>query len=214
MKFLSEDILQYCQNHSFEDSQLLKELIHYTYDTEDVPQMISGSHVGNFLQSLIKISKTKFILEIGMFTGYSALKMAEILPPGGMIHTCESIDRHIKTATSFFNRSNCKDKIKILAGDANSTLEQLKINSYDFVFIDADKQNYIEYYKKSIKLLRPGGIIVLDNMLWSGGVVNPDAEDIDSIALAKTADYINNDNRVYNFLAPIRDGLMVCIKNE
>ena len=88
----------------------------------------------------------------------------------------------------------------------------MKINSYDFVFIDADKQNYCEYYKKSVKLLRPGGIIVLDNMLWSGGVINP--LDIDSKALAKTADYIYNDDRVYNFLAPIRDGLMVCIKHE
>ena len=80
------------------------------------------------------------------------------------------------------------------------------------VFIDADKQNYCEYYKKSIKLLRPGGIVVLDNMLWSGGVINP--QDIDSKALADTADYITNDNRVYNSLVPIRDGLMVCIKYE
>ena len=212
MKLISNEILNYCQQHSNEDSSLLKELIEYTHQTEDVPQMISGSHVGNFLQSLIKISKSKLVLEVGMFTGYSALKMAEALPHGGMIHTCELMDRHIKTATSFFNRSDYKDKIKIFEGSANSTLEQLKINSYDFVFIDADKQNYCEYYKKSVKLLRPGGIIVLDNMLWSGGVINP--LDIDSKALAKTADYIYNDDRVYNFLAPIRDGLMVCIKHE
>ena len=102
--------------------------------------------------------------------------------------------------------------IKIFEGEANSTLEQLKINSYDLVFIDADKQNYCEYYKRSLKLLKQGGIIVLDNMLWSGGVINP--KDIDSIALAETADYINDDDRAYNFLVPIRDGLMVCIKNE
>jgi len=212
MKLISNEILNYCQQHSNEDSSLLKELIEYTHQTEDVPQMISGSHVGNFLQSLIKISKSKLVLEVGMFTGYSALKMAEALPQGGMIHTCELMDRHIKTAKSFFNRSNYKDKIKIFEGSANLTLEQLKINSYDFVFIDADKQNYCEYYKKSVKLLRPGGIIVLDNMLWSGGVINP--LDIDSKALAETADYIYNDDRVYNFLAPIRDGLMVCIKHE
>ena len=212
MKFLSEDILIYCQEHSYKDSELLKELIAHTHSTEDVPQMISGSHVGNFLQSLIKLSKAKLVLEVGMFTGYSALKMAEVLPKDGMIHTCELMDRHIKTASSFFNRSSYKNQIVIFQGEANSTLEQLKINSYDLVFIDADKQNYCEYYKKSMKLLRPGGIIVLDNMLWSGGVINP--QDIDSIALAETADYINNDDRVYNFLAPIRDGLMVCIKNE
>ena len=212
MKFVSENILAYCQEHSHKDSKLLIELIEYTHANEDVPQMISGSHVGNFLQGLIKMSKAKKILEVGMFTGYSALKMAEVLPDDGIIHTCELMKRHVQTATSFFNRSEFKDKIKIFEGEANTVLEQLKINSYDLVFIDADKQNYCEYYKKSIKLLQPGGIIVLDNMLWSGGVINP--EDIDSQALADTADYIYNDERVYNFLVPIRDGLMVCIKHE
>ena len=212
MKLVSEDILNYCNEHSHKDSDLLVELIKYTYEIEDVPQMISGSHVGNFLQSLIKMSKSKKILEIGMFTGYSALKMAEALPEDGQVHTCELMDRHVQTASSFFNRSKHKDKITILQGEANKTLEQLSINSYDFVFIDADKQNYCEYYKKSIKLLKPGGIVVLDNMLWSGGVINP--QDIDSKALADTADYIYTDDRVYNFLVPIRDGLMVCIKNE
>ena len=212
MKFVSEDILTYCHEHSNQDSELLKELIEYTHATEDVPQMISGSHVGNFLQGLIKMSKAKRILEVGMFTGYSALKMAEVLPDDGVVHTCELMERHVKTASSFFNRSRYKDKIIIFEGEANTTLEQLTINSYDFVFIDADKQNYCEYYKKSIKLLRPGGIIVLDNMLWSGSVINP--QDIDSQALADMADYIKDDDRVYNFLAPIRDGLMVCIKHE
>ena len=212
MKLVSKDILSYCDEHSNEDSELLKELIEYTHTTEDVPQMISGSHVGNFLQSLIKISKAQNVLEIGMFTGYSALKMAEALPNNGIIHTCELMERHIKTASSFFNKSQYKDKIKIFSGKANFTLEQLEINSYDLIFIDADKQNYCEYYKKSMKLLRSGGIIVLDNMLWSGSVINP--QDLDSKALADTADYIKNDNRTYNFLAPIRDGLMVCIKHE
>ena len=212
MKLVSEDILSDCDEHSHKDSDLLVELIKYTYEIEDVPQMISGSHVGNFLQSLIKMSKSKKILEVGMFTGYSALKMAEALPEDGQVHTCELMNRHVQTASSFFNRSKHKDKITILQGEANKTLEQLSINSYDFVFIDADKQNYCEYYKKSVKLLKPGGIVVLDNMLWSGGVINP--QDIDSKALADTADYIYNDDRVYNFLVPIRDGLMVCIKNE
>ena len=212
MKLVSEDILTYCNDHSQQDSDLLKELIDYTYDIEDVPQMISGSHVGNFLQGLIKMSRAKTILEVGMFTGYSALKMAEVLPNDGIIHTCELMDRHVKTALSFFNRSKHKNKIKIFQGEANKTLEQLKINYYDLAFIDADKQNYSEYYKKSIKLLRPGGIIILDNMLWSGEVINP--KDLDSKALADTADYIYNDERVYNFLVPIRDGLMVCIKHE
>lgn len=212
MKFVSSEILAYCESHSNKDSELLKELIEHTYATETVPQMISGSHVGNFLQSLIKMTKSKNILEIGMFTGYSALKMAEVIPKNGIVHTCELMEQHVQTASSFFNRSSHKDKISIFKGPATETLEQLKMNFYDFVFIDADKQNYCEYYQKAIKLLKPGGVIVLDNMLWSGGVINP--KDIDSQALADTAEYITSDDRVYNFLAPIRDGLMVCIKNE
>jgi len=210
MKFTSDDILTYCTKHSHEDSPLLKELIEYTYKTQEVAAMISGSHVGNFLQALIKISQAKMVLEIGMFTGYSALKMAEVLPDEGQIHTCEIMDEHIKTASSFFNRSDYKNKITIFAGEANSTLEQLAVDSYDFVFIDADKRNYCEYYQKSMKLLKSGGIIVLDNMLWSGEVIKP--KDIDSKSLADTADYIQADSRSYNFLVPIRDGLMVCIK--
>tara|TARA_Y100000994_G_scaffold67343_2_gene54974 strand:- start:1668 stop:2306 length:639 start_codon:yes stop_codon:yes gene_type:complete len=212
MKFVSSEILAYCESHSNKDSELLNELIEHTYATETAPQMISGSHVGNFLQSLIKMTKSKNILEIGMFTGYSALKMAEVIPKNGIVHTCELMEQHVQTASSFFNRSSHKDKISIFKGPATETLEQLKMNFYDFVFIDADKQNYCEYYQKAIKLLKPGGVIVLDNMLWSGGVIEP--KDIDSQALADTAEYITSDDRVYNFLAPIRDGLMVCIKNE
>ena len=212
MKFVSSEILAYCESHSNKDSELLKELIEHTYATETAPQMISGSHVGNFLQSLIKMTKSKNILEIGMFTGYSALKMAEVIPKNGIVHTCELMEQHVQTASSFFNRSSHKDKISIFKGPATETLEQLKMNFYDFVFIDADKQNYCEYYQKAIKLLKPGGVIVLDNMLWSGGVIEP--KDIDAQALADTAEYITSDDRVYNFLAPIRDGLMVCIKNE
>ena len=212
MIFVSSEILAYCESHSNKDSELLKELIEHTYTTETAPQMISGSHVGNFLQSLIKMTKSKNILEIGMFTGYSALKMAEVIPKDGSVHACELMDHLVQTAASFFNRSSHKDKISIFKGPATEILEQLKINFYDFVFIDADKQNYCEYYQKAIKLLKPGGVIVLDNMLWSGGVIEP--KDIDSQALAETAEYITSDDRVYNFLAPIRDGLMVCIKNE
>ena len=148
MKFVSSEILAYCESHSNKDSELLKELIEHTYATETAPQMISGSHVGNFLQSLIKMTKSKNILEIGMFTGYSALKMAEVIPKDGIVHTCELMEQHVQTASSFFNRSSHKDKISIFKGPATETLEQLKINFYDFVFIDADKQNYCEYYQK------------------------------------------------------------------
>ena len=203
---------QYCIDHSNAETALLEEIKSFTYNNEPAPQMISDSIVCNTLVSIIKMINAINILEIGMFTGYSALKMAEVIPKNGIVHTCELMEQHVQTASSFFSRSSHKDKISIFKGPATETLEQLKMNFYDFVFIDADKQNYCEYYQKAIKLLKPGGVIVLDNMLWSGGVIEP--KDIDSQALADTAEYITSDDRVYNFLAPIRDGLMVCIKNE
>ena len=207
-----EIIMNYCNNHSHENSPLLMELEKYTWDNEDIPQMISGQLVGNFLQLMIQSIQAKNILEIGMFTGFSALKMAEVLPDDGELHTCEIMEKHVETAQSFFNRSNHGQKINIHLGPALVNLEQMKVGHFDLAFIDADKINYLEYYKRCFRLLRSGGIIILDNMLWSGNVIDP--KDDDSMALRKTGDFINEDKRVTNMLLPIRDGLMVCLKNE
>lgn len=211
IKLISPEINQYCEDNSQRDSKLLQELIDYTYKTEDIPQMVSGVQVGNVLQGFIKSINAKNIIEVGMFTGYSALKMAEIIPIDGELHTCELMEKHIKTAKSFFNRSPHGHKIHIHQGSASNSLEQLKSGHFDFAFIDADKSGYHNYYMKCISLLRSGGIIILDNMLWSGSILDP--QDDDTIALKNTADFIQNDDRVFNYLLPVRDGLMVCIKN-
>ena len=210
LKLISEDINKYCEKNSQQDSALLQELISYTYKNEDVPQMVSGIQVGNVLQGFIKLINAKNVLEVGMFTGYSALKMSEALPEDGEVHTCELMEKHVKTAQSFFNRSPHGSKIHIHQGRASGTLEQLKSNHFDFAFIDADKCSYQDYYLKSMHLLKSGGIIVLDNMLWSGLVLDP--QDSDTIAINNTAEFINHDTRVFNYLLPVRDGLMVCIK--
>ena len=209
---ISENIIVYCKNHSHENSQILKDLEKFTWDNEDVPQMICGQLVGNLLQAIIQMISAKNIVEVGMFTGFSALKMAEVLPDDGELHTCEIMEKHVETAQSFFNRSNHGQKINIHLGPALINLEQMKVGHFDLAFIDADKINYLEYYKRCFRLLRSGGIIILDNMLWSGNVIDP--KDDDSMALRKTGDFINEDKRVTNMLLPIRDGLMVCIKNE
>ena len=205
-----EMIMNYCNNHSHENSPLLMELEKYTWDNEDIPQMISGQLVGNFLQLMIQSIQAKNILEIGMFTGFSALKMAEVLPSDGELHTCEIMEKHVATAQSFFNRSAQGSNITIHRGPALQSLEQLQASSFDMAFIDADKSNYLEYYKRCLNLIRSGGAIVLDNMLWSGSVINP--QDDDSKTLRKTGDYIQKDKRVFNTLLTIRDGLMLCIK--
>ena len=205
-------MLDYCRQHSEMDFLLLSELEKYTWENEDVPQMISGPLVGKFLQSIVIMANAKRIVEVGTFTGYSALQMAEVIPDDGEIHTCELMKKHAKTAQLFFDHSKFGNKITIHKGPALSSMEQLPSGAFDMAFIDADKSNYLDYYKRCLTLVRGGGVIILDNMLWSGNVINP--KDDDSKALRKTGDYIQKDKRVFNLLLPIRDGLMLCIKNE
>ena len=209
-KLKSEEILDYCRQHTKVDSSLLANLEKYTWENEDVPQMISGSLVGKFLQSIIIMINAKRIVEVGTFTGYSALQMAEALPTDGEIHTCELMEKHANTAQLFINQPGYESKITIHRGPALQNLEQFKASSFDMAFVDADKPLYLEYYKHCLILVRQGGVIVLDNMLWGGNVIDPQAND--SKALRKTGDYIQQDQRVFNLLLPIRDGLMFCIK--
>ena len=169
--------------------------------------MICGSMVGGILQLLIQTSNSKNILEIGMFTGYSAIKMAEVLPDDGLIHTCELYENHIKTAQNWFEKSVHGGKITIHAGDAVKTIEQFKIGSFDLLFVDADKLRYPDYFKKGLKLLKSGGIGVFDNMLWGGSVLNPNDED--SKAINSTNKMIKDSNIVNQLLLPIRDGIMI-----
>ena len=206
------NIEDYCLKYSNKESNLLLDLKEYTFKKEKAPQMISGPMVGSLLNMLIKISNAKKILEIGMFTGYSALNIAENLPDDGEIHTCEIMDRHIKTADNFFKKSPHYKKFIIHKGDALDSLEKFKINMFDFAFIDGDKINYINYYNRCMQIVKKNGIIVLDNMLWGGSVLNP--KDEESKTLNKLAQIINDDNRNINMLLPIRDGLMICIKNS
>ena len=201
---------QYSIEHSMQETEILKAIKDYTYANEKAPQMITGPIVGNLLSILIKSIKAKNILEIGMFTGYSAMTMAQVLPDDGQIHTCEIMDEHIATAKKFFTQSEHNKKIIIHEGSALETLETFKISSFDLIFIDADKINYLEYYKRSVQLIKSQGIIILDNMLWGGSVLKP--KDDDSKKIRETGDFINQDQRVENSLLPIRDGIMVCIK--
>ena len=211
-KIMQDHLLDYCREHSKPNSSLLVNLEKYTFENEDVPQMISGQLVGNFLQSIILMIKAKRIVEVGMFTGFSALKMAEVLPVGGRLDTCELMDKHVLTARSFFDKSEYGSKITIHSGPALQSLEGMKAGSFDMAFIDADKINYLDYYKRCFTLIRSGGIIILDNMLWGGEVLNPTTND--ALAIRKTGDFIQSDQRIFNTLFPIRDGLMLCIKNE
>jgi len=207
MQFVSEDIVQYCKDYSGQDSNLLKELSKTTWETEEIPQMLCGPLVGGLLQFLIKISGAERVLEIGMFTGYSTLKMAEALPDDGEIHSCELMQKHIDTAKRWFQQSRVNHKIHVHHGEAVKTLEEFKKRSFDLMFVDADKVNYPKYHQKGMTLLKKGGLAVFDNMLWSGTVLNPD--DRESKALRETAELIKNNPRLEQLLLPVRDGVMI-----
>jgi len=212
MNFSLEEVEKYCKDFSFKDSPLLSELTESTWSSEDIPQMLSGSLVGGLLQTLIRLSRAVNILEIGMFTGYSALKMAEALPENGKIHTCELMDKHIKTASEWFKKSENGYKISVHKGPALQSLEKMKHLTFDLVFIDADKVNYPSYHNIALDLLKKGGVGVLDNMIWSGKVIEP--SDKESIALRETAELIRNNDKLSPLLLPVRDGVMVYQKIE
>ena len=207
MKLVSKKIEEYCVNQSLSDNKLLKALSKKTWKKEEIPEMLSGPLVSGLLHFLIKISGAKRVLEIGMFTGYSTLKIAEALPPDGEVHSCELMEKHVKTATNWFNKSEVGDKIKVHQGNAINILESFNVGSFDMLFIDADKINYPEYYRRGTVLLKKGGIAVLDNMLWNGEVLKP--KDDNAKALRETAELIKNNNRLESLLLPVRDGILI-----
>ena len=212
MNFISEELENYCEEYSVSDDMILKSLVDSTMKNEELPHMLCGPLVGGLLQLLIQISNSKNILEIGMFTGYSALKMAQALPDGGIVHTCELMKKHKQTATKWFSKAGMLSKIQIHEGPALNTLDNFQAGSFDMIFIDADKANYPNYYKRTYDLLKKGGVGILDNMLWSGKVIDP--SDKESIALRETAELIRNNDKLYPLLLPVRDGVMVYQKIE
>lgn len=191
------------------ESLLLERLILETKNKMENPQMLSNRNVGRLLKILVASTKTKTILEIGMFTGYSALSMAEALPKDGRLITCEVDVRAEALAKQYFKESPDGYKIEVRMGPALESLKKIDF-MLDFIFIDADKINYLQYYKAVLPKLKSGGLIVFDNSLWQGKVlapVNPSSKAID-----ETNRYILSDRQVENTLLTIRDGLNIVRK--
>jgi len=209
MQFIPKDIEEYCILHSDEEPEIYQRLTEETYSTMAIPQMLSGPLVGNFLQLVIRLTKAKKALDIGTFTGYSALKIAEAMDGDGVVYTFDLKSDHVKFAKRYFAEVSCGSRINMLEGEALELLKTIK-SSIDVAFIDADKENYLNYYKRCMELLMPGGVILLDNALWSGRALEP--EDPSSRGVAETNDFIQSDERVNNVLLPIRDGVMVAQK--
>ncbi len=200
---------EYAIAHSRGVSPLLQELQIYTYEHCDNPQMVTGPLEAGFLRMLVQLIGARRVLEIGLFTGYSALAMAEALPAGGELISCEIDREHCAIANSFIERSPHGDKIHIMLGPALETLDTIT-GRFDLVFLDADKENYLQYYEKTLSLLRPGGLLVADNTLWSGRVLDP-RKDTDH-ALVAFNRHVQRDDRVENILLTVRDGMMLVRK--
>lgn len=211
LSLLDPALEQYAADHTKPANELMKELVRVTREASAHANMQVGNLEGTFLRLLVTIAGAKRILEIGTFTGYSALSMAEALPPDGELITCD-VDPHATgIAQSFFDRSPYGKKIKIRLGDARETLRSLpESQPFDLVFLDADKTSYCDYFDLCMPRLRSGGLIIADNTLWSGKVLDPKTADDRGIDAYNTK--VTNDPRVDNVLLSIRDGIMLARK--
>ena len=210
---VDEQVEDYAFISTSAEPELLQELVDQTNQKMGWPQKLSGRLVGRTLKMLSAIAQPKRALEIGMFTGYSALSIAEGMPDDGKLICCETNPRAIEFAKTFYERSVHGKKIDVIFGPAIDTLETLADQldgPLDFTFIDADKRNYLNYYLKVKELTRPGGLIVLDNVLWSGKVIQPESE-IDDV-LVETNRFIAEDPEVENVFLTLRDGVNVVRK--
>lgn len=200
---------RYAAAHSNPPSPLLEELEAYTQAHCEDAEMLIGGLQGAFLQLLVKLSGARRVLEIGLFTGYSALAMAEALPKDGEIVSCDIDAENAAVAKSFFDRSPHGQKIAIRLGPALDTLAGLD-GQFDLVFLDADKEHYVDYYEAVVPMLGAGALLVADNVLWSGAVLHPKQET--DLALVAFNSRVQDDPRMDNVLVPLRDGVMVARK--
>ncbi len=209
LTLVPEAIEEYASAHTEPASPLFEQLRNETYAKMEMPQMQVGPIEGTFLRLLVRLARAKRVLEIGMFTGYSTLMMAEGLPEDGELITCEINPKAEEVARRYFAKSPHGKKIKIRMGPALQTIESLT-GPLDMVFIDADKENYPRYYDAVLPLLRAGGLIVADNVLWSGRVLKP--KDQTDRAIVAFNEKVAKDTRVEKVMLTVRDGITLALK--
>jgi caffeoyl-CoA O-methyltransferase len=197
---------RYCEEHTTAPPAFLAALAEETRATLDSPQMLTGTVEGRFLEMLVWASRPRLVLEIGTYSGYSALSMAAALPEGGRIVTCEIAERHAEFARRHIAESPYGDRIEVRLGPALETIDALD-GPFDLVFVDADKTGYAGYVEAVLPKLAPRGLIAIDNTLWSGRVADPEPGDENAIALAALNDRLAADDRLVTVQLPIRDGV-------
>ncbi len=212
MDFLPLEIQQYVEEHSDAESELLAQLNRETHQKVMMPRMLSGHVQGRVLSMIAHMIQPRLVLEIGTYTGYSAICMAEGLAEGGKIITIDKNEEIEAMVRRYFDKAGIADAIDYQIGNAMDLVPEVE-GEIDLVFIDADKKNYLNYYNLVIDKVRPGGFIIADNVLWSGKVVKTEGKtDKDTQAILDFNRSVHEDQRVENVLFPIRDGLMVLRK--
>ena len=214
--YIDDNIYDYILNNSLRDLPILKKLREETIKMPEGRMQISCDQ-GQFMDLLVRIMGAKKIVEVGTFTGYSTLVMALALPEKGQIGACDISEEYTKVARRFWQEAGISDKIELRLGLAEETLADVLSNGgagmFDMAFIDADKENYMVYYEKCLELLRSGGLILVDNVLWSGKPANPDEIDKDTVAIREFNIAIHKDERVDLSLLPVGDGLTLARKH-
>jgi caffeoyl-CoA O-methyltransferase len=201
-----EPIERYAEEQTTPPEPLLAALAQETRETLESPQMLTGTVEGRLLELLVYASGAKRVLELGTYSGYSALSMAAGLRPGGRIDTCELDEGRAAVARRYIEQSPYADRIQIHLGPALETIGRLE-GEFDFVFIDADKPNYVNYYEAVVPRLAEGGFIVADNTLWSGRVLDDDDDDEGTRAMKAFNEHVKSDPRVTSVMLTVRDGV-------
>lgn len=212
MDFLDAQIEKYSLTHSQPESDILKKINRETHAKVLQPRMLSGHMQGNFLIMISKMIRPLQILEIGTYTGYSAVCLAQGLLPEGKLHTIDVNEELQNIVRNYFKEAGLEEKIKYYIGDAMKIIPEIQ-EQFDLVFIDADKKNYSNYFDLVFEKVKSGGFIIADNVLWSGKVLDPEKnKDPDTISIDSFNKKIHNDERVEHMLLPLRDGLMIVRK--
>jgi caffeoyl-CoA O-methyltransferase len=208
-----EDIEAYAERYTTPPEELLVELMEETSGTLSCPEMLTGAVQGRLLELLVHALQAKHVLELGTYSGYSSLSMAAGLPEGGRIDTCEVDEKHAEVARRYIARSRYADRITVHLGPALEMIGRLE-GEFDFVFIDADKENYVNYYESVLPRLSPDGLIAADNTLWSGRVLDEDDESEDTRAIKAFNERVRSDSRVTSVMLTVRDGVTLIRPNR
>ena len=211
---VNKEIEEYINNHSLKLNPIQKEIISYNESLGDIKRLQISISQCHFLHLLIKTSKIKKVLEIGTFTGLSTLSMSLALPKDGLVVALDKNQETDKIAVNFFKKAGQENKIKTIIKPALESLKVLKDKKqkFDFVFIDADKENYKNYFNQSLDLIDKDGLIVIDNVLWHGDVIDEKKQDKLTVGIREFNSYVNNNERIENLIIPVGDGLSVCRK--